>query len=567
MQQIKKILLITLVVVIAGSCTSEFDELNTNQQGFVATEVSAKFFLTGGQVQLFAPNRFEYWRAHLIHADRYAGHVSFGHSGSWFPANAGYDYNAGWTDAAYDWLANYFGSVKSFQDLTTVGGEFENEYMYAISLIMKGLYYQMYTETFGMVPFTEAGVDGILTPQYDTQSQIYQGIIADLDEAMATIGATERTGLGVNDVGVNDIYCGGDLQQWKRMANSLKLRIAMRALGAPGDNFATAAITQAMSNPLLDAASGNVTMEKDFVISEWTSSSYGDVWWDFASLGPVAQWTVSSTLVNTLQDNNDPRLFQFTTTADGGTMNFEDAGTDADFSSRLDLMRNNLDNSNVTYTYSQGVSSETGNAVHTIEMPAGQYVGQPERLHPDMVPFMPFAMFSKPSDAITQIRGQQVDAYKEVIMTSAEGYFLQAEAIVRGIAGGDAQAMMDAGIMESMKFWSVSGGDAATYIANAALADISTGSMDEQLEKIATQRWIAAFTDGFEAWAVVRKTGYPASLAVGVSNPILYSLGTLNGAYPQRMRYGTGAQANPNFADALSAQGADNQATTLWFAQ
>ena len=88
--------------------------------------------------------------------------------------------------------------------------------MYAMSLIMKGLYYQMYTDTFGMVPFSEAGVEGVLTPKYDTQMEIYKGIIADLDTAMNIIGDEERTGLGIDDAGANDVYCGGDLQLWKK---------------------------------------------------------------------------------------------------------------------------------------------------------------------------------------------------------------------------------------------------------------------------------------------------------------------------------------------------------------
>src|SRR5690606_23599456 len=142
------------------------------------------------------------------------------------------------------------------------GGELENEYMYAMALIIKGLYYQMYTETFGMVPYTEAGVEGILTPKYDTQQTIYKGIIAELDEAMTIIGSTERTGLGVDDAGENDLYCGGDLQQWKRLANTLKLRIGMRALGADGDDFAATAISEALSSPLLDDANGSVLMKK-----------------------------------------------------------------------------------------------------------------------------------------------------------------------------------------------------------------------------------------------------------------------------------------------------------------
>ncbi|TMU54658.1 SusD/RagB family nutrient-binding outer membrane lipoprotein [Flagellimonas algicola] len=545
---------------VLNSCTKDFDDINTNTQGFLTDEVSAKFFLTSSQVGLYAPNRFTYWRAHLIHSDRFAGHFTFGHNSSWWSDGLSYNFNASYTDATYGWLAGYFGNIKSFADLTTEGGEFENQYMYAMSLVMKGLYYQMYTDTFGMVPFTEAGVDGILTPAYDTQSTIYKGIIADLDEAMSIIGDTERTGLGVDDAGSNDIYCGGDLQQWKRLANTLKLRIGMRALGAPGDDFAAATITSAMGAPLLDASSGSVTMIKDFEISKWSSSAYGDVWHDF---GGGSDWTVSSTLVNLLKDNNDPRLTSYVQPAKGGSFEFDSAASDPpdpNFQDRLDFIVANLDAAGANYTMS------TVGTVTAIEVGSGQFIGQPVRVNGDTYPFMRYDMFSTPSDDVITPRGEQVDGYPEIILSSAEAYFLQAEAVVRGLGTGDAQALMNSGIEEAMKLWGIGGGDAAAYAAQP-IADITGGTEDERLEKIALQRWLASYTDGFEAWAVVRKTGYPAELAAGVTDPILFALGELNGDYPQRLRYGSGAQENPNYATAVSAQGPDEQRTVLWFAQ
>ena len=548
-----------LCLVVVMSCTDNFDEINTNQQGFTAEEVSAKFFLTSAQVPLYGPNRFVYWRAHLIHSDRFAGHFTFGHTRSWWNDGLSYDFHAGYTDATYGWMSGYFGTVKSFGDLTQPGGEFENQYMYAMALIMKGLYYQMYTETFGMVPYSEAGVDGILTPKYDEQKDIYKGIIAELDEAMNLIGDAERTGVGVEDAGSNDIYCGGDLQQWKRMANTLKLRIGMRALGATGDDFATNAITQALAAPLLDDASGSVLMKKDFVISEWASSSYGDIWHDFGGNGSA--FTMGKTLIDYLRNNNDPRMTIFADPAKGGTFVFEDNGSDANFQDRVDFITGTLDDSNAEYTITQGDSSVT------IEMPGGQFVGQPSRINGDTYSFVNINFFCTPSNTVLQPRGQQVDAYPEIIMTSAEAYFLQAEAAVRGIGGGDAQSLYTSGIQEAMKIWGVSGGEIDNYIASAPLADISSGTMEEQLEKIAIQRWISSFTDGFEAWAIVRKTGYPSELASGVSDQTIFALGTLNGDYPQRLRYGSGAQANPNYANAISAQGDDLQGTKLWFAK
>jgi hypothetical protein len=552
-----KFLMIALLGVVATSCTEDFDEINTSQTGFTADEVSAKFFLTSAQVGLYSPGRYAYWRGSLIHSDRFAGHFTFGHNASWWNDGLGYTFNGGYTDATYDWLAGQFGKIKSFGDLTTTGGEFENQYMYAMSLIMKSLYFQMYTDTFGMVPFSEAGVEGILTPKYDAQKDIYKGIIADLDNAMATIGTAERTGVGIDDVGDNDIYCGGDLQKWKRLANTLKLRIGMRALGASGDDFASGAITSALGAPLLDDVTGSALMNKDFVISEWTSASYGDVWHDFGTNG-AANWTMGATLINTLKNSNDPRLAGYAIPAVGGVFVFTDDGSDTDFTEHLNFAIAALNASNATYSI-----SVSGNAT-TIDVPAGQFIGQPTRTNGDTSPFMRYNMFSLPSETVTHKRGTQIDAYPEIILTSAESYFLQAEAAVRGMGSGDAQALFESGINEAMNLWGVSGG---TYIASEAMADISTGTMDEKLEKIALQRWIVGYTDGFEAWAVVRDTGYPTELAAGVTNPTIFELGTLNGAYPQRLRYGSGAQANPNFADAISAQGADLQGTKLWYAK
>ncbi|MFS4456064.1 SusD/RagB family nutrient-binding outer membrane lipoprotein [Maribacter sp. 2304DJ31-5] len=573
MKKIELMVFGLLCLILISSCTENFDELNTDQNGFLTEEVSAKFFLTDTQFRLYSPDRFPYWRAHLIHSDRYAGHFTFGHNSSWWPDELAYSYSAGFTDASFGWLSGYLGNVLDFSRQVEEGAELENEFMFAMALIIKGLYYQMYTDTFGMVPFTEAGVDGILTPKYDEQSVIYQGIIADLNKAMDIIGSTERTGVGVDDVGENDIYLGGDLQKWKKLANTLKLRIGMRALGAPGENFASQTISEALSAPLLDRISGsdldlwggNVVMKKDFVISQWAAAAYGDVWHNF---GGGSDWTIGATLINLLQDYNDPRLSAYAKPAKGGEFRFIDA-TDPDdgsridpnFQVRLDFILETLDTAGATYTTST-VADTT-----FLEVPAGQFIGQPTRINGDTYPYVRYDLFSTPSDRVIQPKGSQVDAYPEIVLTSAESYFLQAEAAVRGLSGGDAQALFTDGIREAMKLWSIPDGDAETYIATETIADISTGTVDEKLEKIALQRWLVSYTDGFEAWTVVRDTGYPSDLAAGVSDPIIFGLGTLDGDYPQRLRYGSGAQDNPNFSAVEPIQGEDRQGTTLWFAQ
>tara|TARA_Y100001935_G_C17154630_1_gene432206 strand:- start:384 stop:845 length:462 start_codon:yes stop_codon:yes gene_type:complete len=153
-------------------------------------------------------------------------------------------------------------------------------------------------------------------------------------------------------------------------------------------------------------------------------------------------------------------------------------------------------------------------------------------------------------------------------MTAAESHFMIAEAITKGMASGNAQSHYQTGIRHAMQLWDVAGADIDNYLANEDMA-LLNGSTDQNLEKIATQRWMALFTNGFEAWAVVRDTGYPTELSAGVSDDDIFVLGDLNGDYPQRMRYGSGPY-NTNAANVEAAngvQGPDKQGTKLWWAK
>ena len=564
MKKSLKIFIALFAVVILTNCTDNFSEINTKPDSFTQDEVSAKYFLTTPEFKLYAPDRYPYWRAHLIHVDRYAGQYCFGMKGSWWDDELGYSYNSAYTDAAWDWLEGYIGGLDNFMKMTATGGEFENQYMYAIGQIIKGLYYQMFTDVFGMVPYTEATNPDIVTPKFDDQKTIYQGIIADLDAAMATIGDATRTGVNVDDVGANDVFCNGDLQQWKRLANTLKLRIAMRAYGASGADFASAAISQAMAAPLLDGASDNILMAKDEVISQWSSACYGDVWYNF---GTGSDWTVGKTLIDVLRNNNDPRLSKYAKPAKGGTVVLEKPdGPEADkHDKRVAYILNVLDEAGVQYTRKDLDGGDV-----EITMPENMYyVGQPTRLNGKIYSYVAYEFFSTPAEEIINKKNNG-PIRAELVMSSAESYFLRAEAVVKGIGGasGNAQDLYQEGIRLAMKLWGISDADIDTYLANEPYA-LLNGTKDENLEKIATQRWVMAYTDGFEAWAIVRDSGYPKVLAQGVTDVDIYGLGDINGHYPQRLRYGNSASnKNPqNYAAAVAAQGPDVQDTKLWYAK
>lgn len=566
-------ILTLLVMFLSITSCSDFEEINTNPNTLNVDQVSAKYFVTELQIQLYAPNRYPYWRAQLIHADRFAGHFTFGFRGSWWYDNLGYNYSSGYTDAAYDYMANYLGKLSGFLNFVSAGGDLENSQYEAIGLIMKSLYYQMYTDTFGMVPFTEAFDTENLTPAYDTQAVIYQGVIADLDKAMALIGSETTTGDGVEFLSDNDLFYNGDMQKWKKLANTLKLRMGLRALGAAGDNFAAAAITEAVGAPVITTADENALLPKDTDISQWANACYGDVWYNF---GLGSNWNVGKTLIDNLRDNNDPRLSLYAKPITGGTVTFKQLTTEPGrsmFSEHMTFFQSLFDDADVSYTAVPGTETTSdGVVIETLTMtidPGEWYVGQPSRLSSYTYNQTFPELFCEPADIVINPKNQGKDMFPEIAMTAAEGNFLLAQAKLLGYGSGNAQNYYQEGLRQAMMMWGANGSDIDNFIANEDMAKLN-GSMDQNMEKVATQRWIADYTDGFEAWAVVRDTGYPSELADGVTNFNLYSAGSdLNGAYPQRMRYGSGAYNTngDNTTAANEIQGDDFQGTKLWWAK
>jgi len=561
-----KILLLLMLIAGLGitSCTEDFSEINENPTAITKDAASARYFFTSPQVGLHGPNRYAYWRAMLIHGDRYAGHFTFGFNGCWWSGGLGYNYSSGYTDAAWGHYSGYFGSVDNFLSLTSDTGEFSNELMFSVGKIMQGLYYQRYTDIFGMLPYSQAGQPGIVTPEFDSQATIYKGIISDLNAAMETIGDNATTGSGKENLGSNDLYYNGDLQKWKKLANTLKLRLGLRAYGADGAGFAETAIQEAVNSGMfLSDETDNALLPKDVDISQWSSAAYGDVWHNFGGQG--SKWNVSRPVIDYLREYDDPRLSKYAQTAPGGTITLDrgNLGVPEYFDKYVSFVTDMLDSSDVNYEY----NVITPDSVVEIVMPENtNYVGQPVRLSLDFYPFAKNEFFSYPAEIITNPKGSS-EIFPEIVMSTADAYFMRATAAALGVTSEDAQTLYQEGIRYAMKLWDVSDAEIEAYLANSEMATLG-GTQEEQIRKITIQRWLASLTDGFEAWTIVRKWGYPESLAEGVDDNEIYSYGDLGGTYPQRMRYGNAVYDNnqTNAEAANSKQGEDIQGTKLWWA-
>ena len=561
-----KILILSCIVfATVFSCTDDFNEINQQPDALSTSDVSAKFFVTTLQQQFLRPTMVPLWFGDLIHPDGFSGQISNGYANSDWTGDLGWVYNSFYTDlGAWDWYAAYNSTLTSYMNLVKEGGPLENNQYYAIGLVMKGFYYTQFTETHGMIPYSEASDPNIALPKYDAQIDVYKGVIADLNQAITLIADNQNTGEGIELLGENDVIFNGDMQNWKKLANSLKLRIALRAHGSPGEDFSASVASEAVASGVLadtDALFAAFTTETNI----WGgSASYGDIWHSFTG----SQWKATEAMVNILESNDDPRLGEITKPSVGGIITIMKPDSDSEnfslIAEHLEFLENTLNASGLVldtdYTWDETATDLT------ITMPDNtNYLGLPSRLSGKIKDFMHKDLFSDPSDWVTQKTNEGGRIFPTILLTSADSHFMIAEAITKGLVSGDANSYYQIGLEKAMVLWETS----TTSDFLASEMGSLNGSSEQNLERIATQRWLTNYTNGYESWAIVRDTGYPsAAMVTSTNNNIISFAGELNGEYPQRLRYGTSVYTSnaANAEAAVSAQGPDKMATSLWFA-
>ncbi|MBT32427.1 MAG: hypothetical protein CMO01_22415 [Thalassobius sp.] len=541
---------ILLTCSILLGCTDQFEEFKGDNDSLTSDDISARFFFPNVQTRMWMPPSWSYLFTRIMIGSAYGGYASFGYKNSWEQPDVVFNTTRSWGASADAWnhWSGYFLHIDGFLRLVEPGGQLENHLMEAVGNIMKANYYFMYSEQFGEIPYSEVG-EGILEPKFDEQITIYEGVINDLDDAMAVIGDETVTGLGASDLAEYDILFNGDLQKWKAFANGIKLRIALRANGAPGETFADAAITEALANPL---PTEDVKIVKDLEVS-WSVAARDGDFTRFAG-----SWKMlSAKLINTLQDNDDPRLPMFADPIDGGELVFGGYDETANKEKIDYLLENTLDRAGVPYF----TTMEGGDLIVTIEEGPDYYVGQPMRFVDGMKTFLHTEMFSRPNrltEGVLDI-GDEIDQY---IMPMSEIYLMQAEAAVLGF-GGDANALYQQAIQASFDQWEVEDNG---YLASP-IATLS-GTTEEQLQQIGLQAWLALYFVDYQGWAVARDfhldyiTDDTPDLPTIFSNSI-----PLGRSFPNRVKYAQPAYDlnGSNLSVAISRQGEDTPATELWF--
>ncbi len=491
----KKSIFIVLFALLISACDKGFEDLNVNPTK--PTQVSVANKLTAAQ--LFASSeRYDNWRAGLIYQSTMMQH---------FATTAGY-----WSGDKYTWNRGYASSlmdryyenaVKSLEDMLVQLDEEESpEEMKAITRIMRVFVYSRLTDLYGDIPYSEAGkavLEGILTPKYDAQSDIYADMLKELEESAAALSS------GVSGFGDADIIFNGDQGKWKRLGNSLMLRLGLRLIKVDptaAQEWATKAI-----------AGGVMTSNEDIFYVPHTIGPEGV---NQNGNGEVFQADgnprLSKTFVDFMQAGNDPRLPILGSRRGDGSTAIAD----------LQGFPNGLD--------SQMLMDLTG------EEDTDAY--------------------AEPSAIIKGLDAPMI------FQTYAEVEYMLAEANVRWGIGGDAETHYNNGVTAAMKTLSLYG--EAAVIDDAAISDyLAANPFDpaNALEQINTQYWAVTFLNEYESFANWRRTGFP------VLTPVNYPGNVTGGTIPRRLSYSESEQTNnpANYQEAIDRQGSDELTTRVWW--
>jgi hypothetical protein len=334
------------------------------------------------------------------------------------------------------WVTWYGGTLQNIQTIIQKAQETSRPNEEAVGLVLKSWNFGSLTDIYGDAPYSEAlrGNEGMFTPKYDTQQEIYNGILADLNRAADMINPT-AAGFGANDL----IY-KGDMARWRKFANSLRLRNAIHltkvdgarartefeaAMGAPGGVF-----TSNADEARLDYLPGSPN-RNPFFENQLTRNDH----------------RISATLVTHLQSTNDPRL---------------------------PIYANPIEADGVSY-----VGHENGQDHQSAPLTSRSKVGN---------------WFTSATSPVFFMR------YSEVL-------FIRAEAAQRGwSAGGTAKDLYEAAVRASMAQYGITDAAATAFLSQPS---VNFDAASDELALIATQKWVALFGQGIEAFTEWRRTGHP----------------------------------------------------------
>ncbi|WP_290540239.1 SusD/RagB family nutrient-binding outer membrane lipoprotein [Alistipes sp.] len=552
--QIHKILFSVVGLLLCASCSNDYmEDLNTDPSKAAAIDPNAQ--LTTAQLQTYGDlDLTETFRSYIY---AFTQHTM----GCWNTTNYGGRHMISDADMSKVWAQYYQMAIKNLVDAENASAGNEDQVnIHAAIRIYKVYMMSLLTDLYGDIPYFEAGlgfIGGIPTPRYDTQEAIYNDFFKTLTEAAASVGSGR-------DVVSGDLIFGGDCARWKKFANSLRLRFAMR-LSKVLPEKARAEFEAALQDEggIMTSSADDALVKHMNVAFNFGSESYGDYRGNklaqrFFGNDPVNNPTfICSTLFDALYDTKDPRTFMIarfyydgmmSLTSPDGRIDLTDEMIKANWDVKADARKPGA------YAWEPWP--------RLYESPLAEPYSQ---IDPTFTNNMSYA--SEPKVATNFLLSDNPG----VVMTSAEVKFLLAEAKLNGWAvGAEANTLFEEGVTAAINFLtdnydcrSVAADEIRTYLDGLHFANVDT---DIKRRLINTQAWILHFTNPCECWANQRRSGYPqlkSPAEYGFSNVLVDSQ-----EIPVRLCYPRleSSYNSDNYNEALARMGGSNSWNTpVWW--
>ncbi len=445
-----------IIILLSVSCTKNYEDKNVDPDAI--TEVGPNelaFLFTRAETQsLFATS---YQTAQNLSADQYAQY--FACVATSFNSDR-YVMRPDWFNAA--WTSVYGGAVP--QLLTIFENTEASSAEYALGSILWVFAFHRLTDYWGPIPYFSVGEIANTVP-YDAQEEIYDDFFIRLDEAVSVL----RDKVNETPYGSSDIIYGGDVNKWIKLANTLRLRLAIRISNIDPVRARSEGEAAYQAGVFEQSPDDDALLQRSITGNDINQLSVMSDWNEFR---------MSATMESILKGYNDPRISEYFLPATA-------SGT-------YEGLRNGLRASQLT------------NPANTAN--ANSHVG---------------SRWASPNAG-------GISSYlttSQNVMCTAEAYFLRAEGALLGWdMGGSVQELYEDGIRNSMIQWNISDPAAVTEYVNSQAIPIApddflnspavssvpvlfdAANPDIQREQIAIQKWLAVFPDGCEAWADNRRS-------------------------------------------------------------
>jgi hypothetical protein len=447
--------LLIILFISTASCTKKFDDLNVPQNSIVAEKLDASLLgQTFAQAQYYGLGASAYNAIYTVGADVWAQYWATTQPN--FPSDQFFE-DGSRTDRY--WTAIYGAAMPQMYFVEQFTKQNSMPAANAIAKVWRVLMFSRITDIVGPVPYSEFG-NGKTSVAYDSQKDIYTDFFKTLDDATAVL----KQNAGGNAFGSNDQVYGGNVNKWLVFANTLRLRLAMRVV------YVDPALAKTQAEKAVADGVMLTNADNANVLSTVNSINWLSIW------TYISEFRMSAAMASVLNGYSDPRISAyFAPAVIGGTYKGLRNGLPK-------VLRVAAINDSASFVGTQYLSVNKAGTT------------APNR-----------------------------------ILCSSDAFFLRAEGALRGWnMGGTAADLYNEGIRKSISERTTATSAAIeAYIISTktpvalndrwktpAMSDIpvlydAAGSFERRLEQIITQKWIATFPDGCEAWAERRRTGYP----------------------------------------------------------